>query len=54
MIIVLNCGMNETDNSKHDYQVKIGREILGKFTHTRTESLAKCLKLAADAVEKKS
>jgi hypothetical protein len=33
------------------YQVRINQKVIAEFEHTRSDGLAKCLRLAADAVE---
>ncbi len=36
----------------HEYEVKINNQVLAKFKHVRDEGAARCLRLAADAIDK--
>lgn len=52
MIAIINTGTNPSPFGKHTYEVRINKKVICTFTHVREEGLAKCLLLAASAVEK--
>lgn len=51
-IIIQNISGDNFDYTGiNQYQVRINNKVIAEFQHTRSEGLAKCLRLAADAVE---
>lgn len=55
MIAIVNLGPVRKAGAlgEHRYEVRINREPVCRFTHRRSDGLAKCLRLAADAVAAK-
>lgn len=55
MIAIVNIGpVRKADPfGEHRYEVRINRAPVCRFTHRRSEGLAKCLRLAADSVAAK-
>ena len=52
MIAIVNVSPYSHKTGWHEYEVRINQEIITRFRHLREEDLAKCLRLAADAVDK--
>ena len=52
MITITNISKKFNPFGEQEYEVKINREIIAKFTHNRLDGLAVCLQEAARAVEK--
>lgn len=50
MIAIINTGETTAEGQAH-YRVQINHKVICTFDHTRTDGLATCLRLAADAVE---
>lgn len=50
MIAIINTGETNAEGQAH-YRVQINNKLICTFDHTRTDGLATCLRLAADAVE---
>lgn len=51
-IIIQNISGDNFDYTGiNHYQIRINQKVIAEFDHTRSEGLAKCLRLAADAVE---
>lgn len=53
MIAIVNIDPNPRKTGKHLYSLRINRTEFCQFTHKREESLAVCLRKAAEAYEKK-
>lgn len=53
MIAIINVSRQLKNKGWQDYAVKINSVEVCRFKHRREESLLKCLRLAADAVEEK-
>lgn len=51
-IIITNVSDELKRRGEHDYQLRINNRVLALFKHKREDGLAKCLRLAADALEK--
>lgn len=52
MIIIHNISGDNFDYTGiNHYQVRINQKIIAEFDHKRSDGLAECLRLAADAVE---
>jgi hypothetical protein len=49
MIAIIN--VSESPKGINDYEVRINKQLICRFQHKREEGLAKCLQLAAQAVE---
>ena len=55
MIAIVNMGPTRADQEPdgwHYYEVRIEREVICAFRHCRSDGLARCLELAAEAVKK--
>lgn len=51
-VIITNVSSHDGSDLVSEYIVRINRgPVLGRFKHWRHEGLAKCLRLAADAVD---
>jgi hypothetical protein len=54
MIAIINRGPHTGDSGgEHNYDVRIGDELIAQFKHKRSDGLATCLRKAADAGEQK-
>lgn len=54
MIAIVNVsGDRFTPDGPNEYEVRINRDLVCRFTHLRARGLAACLRAAADAVEQK-
>jgi hypothetical protein len=55
VITILNKGATKDSDigGWHKYELSIGTQVIVNFEHQRLDGLAKCLRAAADAVEKK-
>jgi hypothetical protein len=51
MIAIVNVTERPAETGPHDYEVRINRQVITRFQHRREDGLAKCLRLAADAVD---
>ena len=51
MIVIVNTGADADAEGRSAYVVRVGEEIVCKFSHDRRHGLAECLRDAADAVE---
>jgi hypothetical protein len=52
-IIIHNISGDDFDaTGLNKYQVRINQKVIAEFEHTRSDGLATCLRMAADAVEK--
>lgn len=52
MIAIVQVHQHDDDpGGLRTYEVRINQEVITEFTHYRREGLAKCLRLAANAVE---
>jgi hypothetical protein len=55
MIAIVNMGPTNAEQGTdgwHHYEVRINREVICAFKHYRSDGLAHCLELAAEAVRK--
>jgi len=52
MIAIVNVSKKCKPYGIHEYEVRINRDVVCKFTHRREHNLETCLRHAADAVEK--
>lgn len=50
-IIIQNMSTHDSPTGEHSYELRINREVITGFTHTREEGLATCLRRAADAAD---
>lgn len=51
-VVIKNISKHDGSNLACEYEVRINYgPVLGRFKHWRHEGLAKCLRLAADAVD---
>lgn len=51
MICIVNVGpFDGTGQGKCKYEVRINYDLVTTFTHTRSDGMARCLELAAQAV----
>lgn len=48
----MNVSTHNSPFGEHDYELRINREVVARFTHRREDGLAKCLQLAAKAAER--
>ena len=56
MIAIVNVTPNpETADplGVHEYELRVNRQVITRFTHLRAEGLAKCLDRAAEAVRRR-
>lgn len=53
MIAIVNIS-KKVGPGMQDYEIRINREVIAKFKHRRSDGLAKCLYLAAQAVNDKN
>ena len=51
MIAIVNVSPNPQPAGEHTYSLRINRREILQFTHNREDSLAVCLRKAAEAVE---
>lgn len=53
MIAIVNVGPHDNPDPTgwRTYEVRINHEVIATFTHKREHGLARCLKVAANAVE---
>ena len=52
MIAIVNIGPHDDDPTGwRNYEVRINHEVIATFTHKREHGLARCLRMAAAAVE---
>lgn len=51
-IIIQNVSEHPEPNGVHEYELRINRLLIARFEHRREESLAVCLRKAADAAER--
>ena len=51
MIVIVNTGADADAEGRSAYVVRVGEEIVCKFSHDRRHGLAECLRDAADAVD---
>lgn len=51
MIAIVNVDKNVRESGEHEYELRINREVICRFTHNREESLSECLLKAAIAAE---
>lgn len=56
MIAIVNTGPVNGSGPEgvHSYEVRINHRLITEFRHRRSDGLAKCLRSAADAVEKEA
>lgn len=54
MIAIVNVSKVLREKGLHEYEVRINRDVICRFTHNREGGLACCLRRAADAVDEKS
>jgi len=53
MIAIVNIGSKDNDlGGWHDYELRINKRVLGKFTHKRSDGLSDCLEKAAVVARK--
>lgn len=52
MIAIVNITPDPQPSGWHDYELRINTKVIAQFQHRREESLAVCLRRAADAAEK--
>jgi len=53
-IIITNVSIKNNPFGECDYEVRINKDVVATFKHNRPDGLAKCLKLAAEAVEEQN
>lgn len=54
MIAIVNMGfVNSEDDffGEANYEVRVNREVIARFSHTRSDGLSECLRKAAAAVD---
>ena len=53
MIAIVNVGPHDDPDPTgwRDYEVRINHEVIATFRHKRDHGLARCLRMAADAME---
>jgi|GEM_PF-3389161 len=51
MIAIINTSPTPQVSGTCDYEVRINRQVITRFQHRREDGPAKCLRLAADAVD---
>lgn len=51
MIAIINTG-EVTRDGQHCYRLQINEQLIGEFTHRRSDGLAACLRRAAEAAER--
>ena len=53
MIAIVNIGPHDDPDPTgwRNYEVRINHEVIATFRHNREHGLARCLRMAADAVE---
>jgi hypothetical protein len=51
MIAIVNVDKNLRPSGTHDYELRINRKVVARFTHEREHGLATCLQLAAVAAQ---
>jgi hypothetical protein len=52
MITITNISPHRHKHADHEYILKIGREEIARFTHTRSKGLGECLREAANAADR--
>ena len=53
MVAIVNISKKCAESGVHEYEVRINQKVITKFYHLRENSLAECLRLAAQAVDKR-
>ncbi len=51
MIAIVNVTRPPADKGPNKYELRVNHDVIATFQHRREEGLAKCLRLAAEAVE---
>lgn len=54
MIAIVNVDKNIRNSGQHDYELRINKRVVARFTHNREEPLHECLLKAAIAAEEKA
>ena len=51
MIAIINIDKNLRDSGEHEYELRINRKVIAKFTHNREDELWVCLLKASFAAK---
>lgn len=54
MIAIVNVDKNVRESGPHEYELRINRHVVARFTHNREEPLHECLMKAAIAAQEKA
>jgi len=54
MIAIVNVDENVSQSGPHEYELRINKRVVARFTHNREESLHECLLKAAISAEEKA
>lgn len=52
MIAIVNVSTHNKNCGEHEYELRINKDVIARFTHVRERGLAACLMSAAVAAEK--